>query len=152
MSAVDRTAAPASYKMDICGYGSRLAWSLSSGRPEAGPVGLAGTTWILYPSSDSIFEQPISNMAPHSRGAMRPRFCKNRSPRKTEGVGNAGCPMHPQPRVRMVSEAHERSHHRFTGLFPAFPHAMVLTVSFALSPVTRLFCHRRPRIRFVRAR
>src|SRR5205823_1941748 len=71
---------------------------------------------------------------------------------KTEGVGNAGCPMHPRPRVRMVSEAHERSHDRFTGLFPAFPHAMVLTVSFALSPVTRLFCHRRPRIRFVRAR
>src|SRR6266850_2179128 len=28
---------------------------------------------------------------------------------------------------------------------PAFPHAMVLTVSFALSPVTGLFCHRRPR-------
>ncbi len=28
---------------------------------------------------------------------------------------------------------------------PAFPRAMVLTVSFALSPVTGLFCHRRPR-------
>ncbi len=26
---------------------------------------------------------------------------------------------------------------------PAFPHAMVLTVSFVLSPVTGLFCHRR---------
>src|ERR1700693_3862776 len=26
---------------------------------------------------------------------------------------------------------------------PAFPHAMVLTVSFALSPVIGLFCHRR---------
>ena len=29
---------------------------------------------------------------------------------------------------------------------PAFPHAMVLTASFALSPVTGLFCHRHPRI------
>src|ERR1700675_3465293 len=28
---------------------------------------------------------------------------------------------------------------------PAFPHAMVLTVSFVLSPVTGLFCHRRQR-------
>src|ERR1700730_17393487 len=32
---------------------------------------------------------------------------------------------------------------------PAFPHAMVLTVSFALSPVTGLFCHRRPRTNVV---
>ena len=73
--------------------------------------------------------------------------CKNRSPRKTEGVGNAGCPMHPQPRVRMVSEAHERSHHRFTGLFPAFPHAMVLTAYFVLSPATNSSCHHRRRIK-----
>ncbi len=29
---------------------------------------------------------------------------------------------------------------------PAFPHAMVLTASFALSPVTGLVCHRRSRI------
>ena len=28
---------------------------------------------------------------------------------------------------------------------PAFPHAMVLTASFALSPVIGLFCHRRPK-------
>src|ERR1700687_5900002 len=27
---------------------------------------------------------------------------------------------------------------------PAFPHAMVLTVSFVLSPVIGLYCHRRP--------
>src|SRR6267154_5454863 len=30
---------------------------------------------------------------------------------------------------------------------PTFPHAMVLTVSFVLSPVTGLFCHRRQRIK-----
>ena len=27
-----------------------------------------------------------------------PELCRNYSP-KTEGVGNAGCPLHPQPRV-----------------------------------------------------
>src|SRR5258708_26621274 len=32
---------------------------------------------------------------------------------------------------------------------PTFPHAMVLTVSFVLSPVTGLFCHRRQQICFV---
>src|ERR1700694_4608344 len=30
---------------------------------------------------------------------------------------------------------------------PAFPHAMVLTVSFVLSPVIGLYCHRRLRIK-----
>src|SRR2546421_7532974 len=44
MSVVDKTAAPASCKMDIGGYGSRLA------------LRLAGTTWILYPSSQFSFQ------------------------------------------------------------------------------------------------
>jgi hypothetical protein len=35
------------------------------------------------------------------------------------------------------------SHHRHAGT-PGIPCAMVLTVSFALSPVTGLYCHRRP--------
>jgi hypothetical protein len=35
-----------------------------------------------------------------SRGAMRPRFCVYLSPK--EGVGNAGCPLHPRPRVHLV--------------------------------------------------
>jgi hypothetical protein len=35
---------------------------------------------------------------------------------KTEGVGNAGCPMHPQPRVRtVVVNAHEFTS-EFTGI------------------------------------
>jgi hypothetical protein len=37
------------------------------------------------------------------------------------------------------------SHHEYAGDHPAFPHAMVLTASFALSPVIGLSCHRRPR-------
>ena len=51
--------------------------------------------------------------------------------------------MHPQPRAQSVGSTRvssPRSHRDH----PAFPHAMVLTVSFALSPVIGLSCHRRP--------
>jgi hypothetical protein len=34
------------------------------------------------------------------RGAMHPEFAQLVRPLRTEGAGNAGCPMHPQPRVR----------------------------------------------------
>src|SRR6266481_2708788 len=58
----------------------------------------------------------------------------NRPPK--EGVGNAGCPLHPQRRVHFVLvEAHEQQ--RVHRNHPTFPHAMVLTVSFALSLVNR---------------
>jgi len=43
-----------------------------------------------------------------------------------------------------IKKAHERSHHGHTGS-PGIPYAMVLTVSFALSPVTGLVCHRHRR-------
>jgi hypothetical protein len=76
-----------------------------------------------------------------SRDTMRPS-CANPSPRKTEGAGKAGCPLHPQPRAQSV-ESTRVSHRRFTGT-PGLPCAMVLTVYFALSPVTGLVCHRRP--------
>ena len=39
-------------------------------------------------------------MCPHSRDAMRPRRCCIFRPK--EGVGNAGCPLHPRPRVHLV--------------------------------------------------
>jgi hypothetical protein len=42
-----------------------------------------------------------------------------------------------------INKAHERSHHRYSRIHPAFPHAMVLTAYFVLSPVTGLSCHRR---------
>ena len=41
-----------------------------------------------------------------------------------------------------IKIAYEHSHHGHAGS-PGIPYAMVLTVSFALSPVTGLFCHRR---------
>ena len=65
--------------------------------------------------------------------------------RPNEGVGNAGCPLHPRPRVHFVLVERTRVT-TSTPERPAFPHAMVLTVYFALSPVTGLFCHRRQRM------
>src|SRR5258706_5330608 len=62
-----------------------------------------------------------------------------------EGVGNAECPLHPQPRVRSVEST--RVFTTVAPEHPAFPHAMVLTAYVVLSPVTGLFCHRRQRIK-----
>jgi hypothetical protein len=45
--------------------------------------------------------------------------------------------------ARVVVVSTRVSHHGRTGNHPAFPHAMVLTAYFALSPVTGLSCHRR---------
>jgi hypothetical protein len=59
-----------------------------------------------------------------SRRGLRPSFAST-APEKQEGVGNAGCPLHPQPRVRFAlvkmhtSKRVHRNH-------PTFPHAMVL--------------------------
>ena len=52
-----------------------------------------------------------------------------------------GVLLHPQPCVRM-EEAHKRSHHRSSRNID-IPCAMVLTVSFELSPETRHCCLRR---------
>src|ERR1700732_2969982 len=60
-----------------------------------------------------------------------------------EGVGNAGCPLHPQPRAQSVVK-HTSVVTTGPPEHPAFPHAMVLTAYFVLSPVIGLFCHRRP--------
>jgi hypothetical protein len=45
-----------------------------------------------------------------------------------------------------INKAHERSHHRFTGT-PGIPARNGFTAYFALSPATRLYCHRRLRIK-----
>jgi hypothetical protein len=60
-----------------------------------------------------------------SRGALRPSDAKSLA-LKTEGVGNAGCPLHPRPRVRiLVVSMHTSIHSEFTGI-TRHPHAMVL--------------------------
>src|SRR4030081_3482326 len=97
------------------------------------------------PASNSQTAKTIPDTRSRSRGAMRPRFAFIFRPK--EGVGNAGCPLHPRPRVHFVVVERTRVT-TSTPEHPTFPHAMVLTVSFVLSPVTGLVCHRRPRIWF----
>src|SRR5580692_11840165 len=56
-----------------------------------------------------------------------------------KGAGKAGCPLHPQPRVRKHTSVVTTG----SPVTPSLPCAMVLTAYFVLSPVTGLFCHRR---------
>src|SRR3954454_17543122 len=77
----------------------------------------------------------------HSRGANAPEVCENFPPFPREGRGECRVPTHPQPRMQN-KKAYELV---TTGKpdTPAFPHAVVLTVSFVISPVIGLCCHRR---------
>ena len=52
-----------------------------------------------------MFEQAAA-VRVRSRDADAPGLCKSLFPRKTEGAGNTGCPLHPQPRV--VCRKHAR--------------------------------------------
>src|SRR3982074_813601 len=52
------------------------------------------------PASNSQTAKTIPDTRSRSRGAMRPRFAFIFRPK--EGVGNAGCPLHPRPRVHFV--------------------------------------------------
>jgi hypothetical protein len=60
----------------------------------------------------------FSDTASQSRGTKRPSCARTSRPR-SEGAGNAGCPLHPQPRARSV-ESTRVSHHEFTGT-PGIP-------------------------------
>src|SRR3981081_4832651 len=66
-----------------------------------------------------------------------PELCMNLSPK--EGVGNAGCPLHPQPRAQSVV-THTSVVTTGPPEHPAFPHAMVLRL---------ISCSPRRRIRLV---
>src|SRR6202051_4763393 len=58
--------------------------------------------------------------------------------------GRVECRVHGAPAASRV-EKNTQLVTTDTPVHPAFPHAMVLTVSFALSPVIGLVCHRRQR-------
>jgi hypothetical protein len=80
---------------------------------------------------------------PPSRGALAPESWMNhvrRNKQRAQGKPGARC----THSLACESGVHASRSHRFTGT-PGLPCAMVLTVSFALSPVTGLFCHRRKR-------
>src|ERR1700716_2598088 len=62
----------------------------------------------LFSGASGILDHPLfagddDIVRPHRSAFPRrdaPELCMNHSPKKTEGVGNAGCPMHPQPRMQ----------------------------------------------------
>jgi hypothetical protein len=87
------------------------------------------------------------NLAISPRNAPEPLIYL--SPPK-EGVGNAGCPLHPRPRVHLVVVERTRVT-TSTPESPGIPARNGFTTYFALSPVTGLFCHRRPRTNVVSA-
>src|SRR6267378_3924563 len=59
-----------------------------------------------------------------------------------EGVGNAGCPWHPRPRVHLVVVERTRVT-TSTPESPDVPARNGFTAYFVLSPAIGLFCHRR---------
>jgi hypothetical protein len=82
-------------------------------------------------------------MSSRSRDAMRPSCAFIFRPQ--EGVGNAGCPLHPQPRMHFALVERTRVT-TSTPESPGIPARNGFTAYFALSPVTGLFCHRRRRM------
>ena len=68
-----------------------------------------------------------------------------------EGVGNAGCPLHPRPRVHLVVVERTRVT-TSTPESPGIPARNGFNGFLRCSPVIGLFCHRRQRIGFVEAR
>src|SRR6266404_6335824 len=75
-----------------------------------------------------------------------PELCMNLVPLSTEGAGKAGCPMHPQPRVRNKTK---HTSVVTTGLpgHPAFPAQWFYGLLRALPGVRILGCHRHWRIK-----
>jgi len=97
-------------------------------------------TGLARPASLIQFSNSHSRTRPHSRDAKsRPDHAKNLHPRSQEGVGNAGCSLHPQPRVENKNT--RVSHHRSAEITRHSRTRMVLTVSFVLSLVIGLSCH-----------
>jgi hypothetical protein len=80
------------------GPGSRLRQGFDGlsvqGRRSFSEGGKAGTTGI-----ESL---QFSNSQKQSRGAIRPSCASTDRAFNKEGAGNAGCAMHPQPRVQLV--------------------------------------------------
>jgi hypothetical protein len=73
---------------------------------------------------------------------LAPEFCQSLPLSENRGRRECRAPDSARSLVCEMKKAHKRSHHGHTGT-PSIPRAMVLTVSFALSSVTGLSCHRR---------
>src|SRR5258708_4101116 len=103
-----------------------------------------GPIWF----SNSAFQTMLFK---HSAGASQApagsrrdasEVCKNLPP---GGRGECRVPSAPAAScAHGVVRMHTSIHSGGTGNHPAFPHAMVLTAYFVISPAIGLFCHRRP--------
>ena len=102
---------------------------------------LLAITVVHLVSDSTIWHR---DMHPHCRGAVRPGFAwGDRGPRKQRGRRESR--VRAAPAVSCAKENRKRTRaYRFSGGNPAFP-ARWVTAYSALSPVTGLFCHRRPR-------
>jgi hypothetical protein len=110
------------------GPGSRSVWTT---------LRVARTSLVR----DDVYRFLFQTAKPsRSRGLIYPSFCQIIGPRKREGAGNAGCFPHPQLRVQRM-KARRSIHHRYAEQ-SGIPCAMVLTISFVISPVIGLSCHR----------
>ena len=85
-------------------------------------------------------------MCPRSRCAMRPSFARNVRASINRGRRECRVPAAPAASRANLSEAHERSHHRFRRINRHSPRNGFTAYS-ALSPATNSSCHRRSRIK-----
>jgi hypothetical protein len=90
------------------------------------------------------FKQPITDTTPRSRGANCARALQNDVPRRKRAQGMPDAQLAPaasRAKLKKHTSVVTTGRPQSTGI----PRAMVLTVSFVLSPVTGLSCHRRRR-------
>jgi hypothetical protein len=112
-------------------------WRLWNTGSPAGDDNLG--VWHVRVAMDSNFQTAKKRYASAIPRRDAPELCMNVLPsRKQRAWGMPGA-RSTRSLVRKVLVAHECSHHRSSRIHPAFPHAMVLTVSFVLSPVIGLF-------------
>src|SRR6202045_3301644 len=95
--------------------------------------------------------KPVLNILPQTRLrdlATQSARAVDKSSAPLEGVGNAGCPLHPQPRVHFVLVERTRVT-TSTPESPGIPARNGFNSLCRALPGDRALCHRRQRICFV---
>jgi hypothetical protein len=144
----ERRCSTISHNPTPCGYGSRLGGrdddvsfnDRHCERSEAIQLSLRQASWIASSPALLAMTSRYSFAFPRR---ISPGLCIFVSPKRAWGMPGAQCTRSPAGQKKSRAG---NSHHRSTGIIPAFPHTMVLSISFVLSPVTGLVCHRRRRI------
>jgi hypothetical protein len=126
------------------GRGSRLRIRISNSQLSRSSVFASEAKQSMSPRKERIdcFVASLlamtSDTPSPSRDAQRPSCACSFRPKDR---GRRECRAPGAPAASRVEKNTRVSHHGHAGS-PGIPRAMVLTVSFALSPVTGLFCHR----------